>query len=104
MIFEDEDARTNYHKCSSLLQMIVQVLESLAFQYHHQTYLIAVLNDTQVLVGCPNMKSSYMKAIVDKINQQFKRVDEHPTCIVQDSQLGAFSVMADLGSDLSELV
>ncbi len=102
MTFLDEEVRDAFHKISTLMQIVVSILEFECAKFHGQLELIGCEEDVSLL-ACPDMRTTDMFTVCDKINSQFKRYDKKFTCVVHDTTLKTFKVFVTAASDLEQL-
>lgn len=102
MTYLDDETRDMFHRVSTLLQIVVSILEYEVAKFHVQLHLIGAEIDI-ALLAAEGMRDQDMFAVCDKINQQFKRTDKKLTCVVHDTTLKLFKCFVTNQNELSEV-
>ena len=99
MLYLDEETRLEFHKSSTLLQIICQMVDFECAKFTEQIEVIAI-DDSTALLQALNMGEVQMREVCMTVNKQFKRRDREYTCRVGDSQLHYIKCMVTQASDL----
>lgn len=99
MEFVSEETRENFVKSSSLLQLACSVLEGFCFELG----VLPVVHDNlfnMAVVELPKLSGQGLTSVVAKLNNTFKRLDDEPTCWIEDEENNILSVSVTDADDL----
>lgn len=103
MKYTDEESRLTFHKSNSLLQLVCKMFESFCFLHVVEPEFIDLIEDNRALLGVPSIEVEQAHDIIEKMNQQFPRVDGFPTCKLLDDELNLFEILVTSSADLSQV-
>lgn len=113
MLFTDEEARHKYHKASTLLQVVCQMVESELTQYHMQLEFVDVeeqgdLWKALLVAVHPDFDDDAIlqqnfELVAGLVNLRFKRSDRQDTVSVESGSLGLLTVRVSSHQDLAQL-
>lgn len=101
MIFLDEETQDKFHKSDTLKQIITGIFESHLFEYGTQLEIIDLEDDKVYAQTEENLTYSQALTLERKVNSQFKRLDQRPTVVIQDINLGTWIFLITASSDIS---
>lgn len=105
--FLDDEARDQFHKANTTLQVICSLAESALFKYGMQLQVIEVEGRNLARLDIPDFEEGdfeHIKHTVIELNKQFRRVDGEPTISVIDLSLGILSFYVTQPQDFLTLM
>lgn len=106
MTYLDEEARHDFHKCNTLLQVIVSMAETALARQHLQLEVIECEGPQIARIGIREFEPGdleFVKGEVHSLNKQFRRKDDVPTIAMIDLDHGILSFYVTEPHDLLTL-
>ena len=93
--FKSEEIQEQFHRSSTMLQVICQKFEQLCSARGWYTEVLGVDETLDIaIVQIKGRKTKYMKSVVNSMNSQFSELkDERLVCYPIDSESGVFQLL-----------
>lgn len=108
MLFENEEAQHEFHKLPALLQAVCQILET--YLAAHGVQIQYIDSERHAGLWCATvgttteMEYDALIDVLERVNKQFARTDEIPTCELESDEYGLISVRVSESQDLANLI